>query len=283
MAVTRKLKGTPSTTPLPMKSQIGEFRNVGDNGGREAGKTDRNRTEDDQRHQRRKKGTQPQIADQDAVDGAANDADRHAGEECEPNAQAHTFMQIDAVSTARPKTEPTDRSMPPESITIVSPSTTRPVSANWRLRSVMFEDRKKSGKNAAEHDKDDDQRQERDGIVDPALGQQFADHVIGDEACSGDGLRRRGYSRWQRSRAVWCCSSRIRELLPRAEGARQRRLRSLQVVDRPAVARVDGVLVDPGDRAEKEHLVARRPCPCFPGARQICWAATSPWMSAYCS
>ena len=48
-------------------------------------------------------------------------------------------MQIEAVSTARPKTEPTERSMPPDSITIVSPSTTRPVSANCRLRSVTFE------------------------------------------------------------------------------------------------------------------------------------------------
>ena len=43
-------------------------------------------------------------------------------------------------------------------------------------------DRIKIGKNAAEHDKDDDQRQERDGVVHPALGQQFADDVIGDVA-----------------------------------------------------------------------------------------------------
>ena len=38
------------------------------------------------------------------------------------------------------------------------------------------------GKDAAEHDQDDDQRQERDGVVHPALGQQFADDVIGDVA-----------------------------------------------------------------------------------------------------
>jgi hypothetical protein len=56
-----------------------------------------------------------------------------------PTPRFQTFMQIEAVSTARPKTEPTDKSMPPESITIVSPSTTRPVSANCRLRSVRFE------------------------------------------------------------------------------------------------------------------------------------------------
>ena len=56
-----------------------------------------------------------------------------------PTPRFQTFMQIEAVSTASPKTEPTERSMPPDSITIVRPSTTSPVSANWRLRSVMLE------------------------------------------------------------------------------------------------------------------------------------------------
>ena len=56
-----------------------------------------------------------------------------------PTPRFQTFMQIEAVSTASPKTEPTERSIPPDSITIVSPSTTRPVSANCRLRSVTFE------------------------------------------------------------------------------------------------------------------------------------------------
>ena len=91
-------------------------------------------------------------------------------------------MQIEAVNTERPNTDPTERSMPPDSMTIVSASTTRPVSANCRLRSEMFESRIEVVEDTSEHDQDDDQRQKRNGVVHPTLGQQLAYDVIGDEA-----------------------------------------------------------------------------------------------------
>ena len=157
--------------------------NIGDDGGREAGKHQLvDRAEDDQRHQRRKERTQPQIADQDAVDGAAHDAERETSDERRADAQVPDIHadrggqhgqsedradgKIDAARQHHDRQPEHDQSGLGE-----LPAEVSDVRNGIEVR-----------QDSAEHDQDDDQRQERNGVVHPALGQQLADDVIGDEA-----------------------------------------------------------------------------------------------------
>ena len=59
--------------------------------------------------------------------------------------QLNTFIRIADSSTDTAKVEPTERSMPPEIITIDKASTTSPSSANWRPRSVSVVSAKNFG------------------------------------------------------------------------------------------------------------------------------------------
>lgn len=56
-------------------------------------------------------------------------------------------MPIRDISTDSAKTEPTDRSIPPDIITIVRPRTISPNSANWRARFPSVVHSKKCGTN----------------------------------------------------------------------------------------------------------------------------------------
>ena len=89
--------------------------------------------------------------------------------------KAETAAKVDSA-----KIEPTERSMPPPSMTMVRPVTTMENSPSWRVdidEGLRLEEAVDRG---AEADDGDDEGQERDGIVRPALGQDLADQMIGD-------------------------------------------------------------------------------------------------------
>ena len=55
------------------------------------------------------------------------------------------FMQINATMLPKAKFEPTLRSMPPPTMTTISPSTTQPNSPSWRPLTTRLPGEKKSG------------------------------------------------------------------------------------------------------------------------------------------
>ena len=73
------------------------------------------------------------------------------------------------------------RSMPPASMTTVRPITTMANSPSWRVDSSSEKGSKKPGMAVPKTRDGDDQRKEGNGIVGPALGQDLADDVIGNE------------------------------------------------------------------------------------------------------
>ncbi len=79
------------------------------------------------------------------------------------------------------KIEPTDRSMPPPSITTVMPVTTNENSPSWRVEFLQRRQLEEAGDGRAERRDRDDQRQEGNGVVGPALCQQLADDMVGHE------------------------------------------------------------------------------------------------------
>ena len=79
------------------------------------------------------------------------------------------------------KIEPTDRSMPPPSMTTVRPMTTMRELAELAGRFLQRIEAEETGDGAAEDGDGDDQRNEGNGVVGPALGQDLADDVIGNE------------------------------------------------------------------------------------------------------
>ncbi len=89
ISVTQSEKGMPRTVPVPMKiEQIG-IEVSGDDGGRHPQEQDVvDRAEDDQRDQGGEEGAEPQIADQIAVDRAADDAHRHHADSGEADREA---------------------------------------------------------------------------------------------------------------------------------------------------------------------------------------------------
>ena len=145
-AVTISEKGQPRTVPAPRKVQTIGIGEAGNDRRRHPQKDDVvDRAEDDQRHQRRQERAKPEIADQIAVDGAADDAERHdrAGSSARPASPRRSRRSATAEPT-RAKTDATERSMPPEIITMVSAETrsdrTRRTAAPRSLSAVSREE-----------------------------------------------------------------------------------------------------------------------------------------------
>ena len=112
------------------------------------------RAEDDERHERRQEGAQTEIADQIAVDRAANDAERqHRRGSVKPTGQPSTFMQIEREQhgQARRPSRPRDRCRPRSSRSSGRARSARIRRTGGRDRSALRVE-KKSGIERPEHD-----------------------------------------------------------------------------------------------------------------------------------
>ena len=103
-------------------------------------------SQNDQRDERGQESAQPQIADQQAVDETDR---RPAGKGGRNNrgrlATPATLSRVRATKLPRAKVEPTLKSMPPATITIIRANTIKANSPHWRVRLEMLAAPKKSG------------------------------------------------------------------------------------------------------------------------------------------
>ena len=93
---------------------------------------------DDERDQRGQEGAQPHVADQIAVEAAEDEAGQHGGEKATQTGCSRMRKLPTAAKLARAKIDPTERSMPPPSMTMVMPVTTIENSPSWRVESLTM-------------------------------------------------------------------------------------------------------------------------------------------------
>jgi hypothetical protein len=138
------------------------------------------RAEDDERDQRRQEGAKPEIADQIAIDRAADDAQRHHREEAKPDRPTFDIhanereqnrervdgghRKVDAAGDHHDRQSEHDQ---PE-LGELPPEIAEPV------------DREEARDQRAENADCNNKNDEGDRVVDPALGQYFPDQVIGE-------------------------------------------------------------------------------------------------------
>ena len=126
---------------------------------------------DDQRDERREEGAQAQIADQHAVHQAdSRAAGKRRGDDSRDAAISATLSRASATMLPSAKVEPTLRSMPPATMTIISARTMKAELAQLPHQVGDVGRAEEIGDQRSEHGHDRKQDQQRDGVVDPALG-----------------------------------------------------------------------------------------------------------------